>query len=309
MAITYLEISYPNFALGAIIDPEEANQNNYEIVNKINDNINLSNTSEENINKLFSIKSDITYVDNKISNLAGTGRTTQTIKSNYDNLINHKTSPDHDHRYYTKTLLDGGQLDNRYYTEKEIDTKINTLNSKDDSIINMINNHKTSIDHDNRYYSKTQLDAGQLNRLYYTKEELIPWLRGGDTNRIEEVYTIVTSNNGDGTFNYTDGTNAYIGEIDMNGYQIFKLKDGIYEMGTNRVEIIINDTIRRSAKSGGLVEISPSEVALSSPEGNGVEVTIIYYERLGMAAEYNIKISKEKPPKNFGKNLWFDEIE
>lgn len=46
MAITYLEISYPNFTLGQIIDPEEANQNNSEIVEKINtfiDDINASN--------------------------------------------------------------------------------------------------------------------------------------------------------------------------------------------------------------------------------------------------------------------------
>ena len=35
--INYLELSYPNFVLGQIIDPDEANQNNSDIVNKINE--------------------------------------------------------------------------------------------------------------------------------------------------------------------------------------------------------------------------------------------------------------------------------
>lgn len=35
--VTYLQISYPNFVLGTTIDPAEANQNNYEIVTKINE--------------------------------------------------------------------------------------------------------------------------------------------------------------------------------------------------------------------------------------------------------------------------------
>ncbi len=34
--------------------------------------------------------------------------------------VNHKSSNDHDGTYYTKTLLDNGQLDTRYFTESEI---------------------------------------------------------------------------------------------------------------------------------------------------------------------------------------------
>lgn len=37
-------------------------------------------------------------------------------------LTTHKTSSDHDARYYTETELDAGQLDTRYYTETEVDT-------------------------------------------------------------------------------------------------------------------------------------------------------------------------------------------
>jgi hypothetical protein len=65
-----------------------------------------------------------TEIDTKVTDLGGTGRTTETIKGNADTLATHKSSGDHDTRYYTKTLLDGGQLDNRYYTETEIDNKL-----------------------------------------------------------------------------------------------------------------------------------------------------------------------------------------
>ncbi len=55
-----------------------------------------------------------------------------------------------DARYYTRTLLDGGQLDSRYYTETELDGG----------------------QLDNRYYTETELDAGQLDNRYYTETEL-----------------------------------------------------------------------------------------------------------------------------------------
>jgi len=44
-------------------------------------------------------------VDAIASDLAGAGRTTQTIKGNYDNLETHKGSSDHDSRYFTKTEI------------------------------------------------------------------------------------------------------------------------------------------------------------------------------------------------------------
>lgn len=41
-------------------------------------------------------------------------------------LTTHKTSSDHDGRYYTETELNAGQLDTRYYTETEIDANLVT---------------------------------------------------------------------------------------------------------------------------------------------------------------------------------------
>ena len=55
-----------------------------------------------------------------------------------------------DNRYYTETELNNGQLNNLYYTETEL------------------NNGQL----DTRYYSETELDAGQLDNRYFTETEL-----------------------------------------------------------------------------------------------------------------------------------------
>lgn len=308
MAVTYLEISYPNFALGAIIDPEEANQNNYEIVTKINDNIRLTNDNENKVKDLYSVKADLSYVNSRLDNLSGNGRTVETVKGNYDSIVKHKTSTDHDYRYYIKTEIDGKLLN----LSGENRTN-QTIKGNYDNLIE----HKKSKDHDNRYYIKDEINAiisnhktyGDHDHRYYTKDELTPWLKGGDTKIHEEVYVIVNPNNGDGTFTYTKNGVPIEGMLTEEGYQIFNLMDGMYTVGSNRVEIIINDTLRRSQKSGGLIEIDEKRVALTSPEGQGAEITIKYYERIGMMAEYNIKLGITKPPQNNGNTMWFEELE
>ncbi len=47
MSISYFQISYPNFVLNQIIDPDEANQNNYDISEKINEIIDETNLNIE----------------------------------------------------------------------------------------------------------------------------------------------------------------------------------------------------------------------------------------------------------------------
>lgn len=193
------------------------------------------------------------------------------LTSGVNALEAHKMSGDHDFRYFTKTQLTNGILDERYYT-------------------------------------RAQLDQGQLNHLYYTKEDLVPWLRGGDTLTREEVFIITNPNNGDGTFTYSVDGELYTGVLGDAGEQHFELQDGVYAVGSNRLVVWINDTLRRTAKSGGLVEIDERTFALDPPEGAGAEVTAEYHERLGIAAEYNIKLSEEKPPKSDGRTMWFEVI-
>lgn len=148
-----------------------------------------------------------------------------------------------------------------------------------------------------------------LNDRYYTKEQIAPWIRGGDTVIKEEVFTILTSNNGDGTFTYSKDGRQVISQLTIEGYQVFHLTQGTYELNTNRVEVIINDTLRRSVVSGGIVELSKNSFVLTSPEENGAEITVKYYERIGFTPEYNIKLDVNKPPTNDNKTIWFEIIE
>ena len=185
-------------------------------------------------------------------------------------LNTHKTSADHDARYYTETELNNGALDARYYTE-------------------------------------TELNAGQLNTLYYTKAQLEGFLGGGDTNIIEEVFMIINQDNLDGTFTYNDGTQDIIGTISPEGYLVFVLQEGDYVLGENRIECIIDHSLRKSVASGGLIEISETEIATTSTYKSGTELTFRYYQRIAVAAEYNIKLNTLKPPLNSGRNMWFEE--
>jgi len=106
-------------------------------------------------------------------------------------LATHKTSSDHDGRYYTETELNAGQLDTRYYTETEIGVLdaanvkltgnqtvagVKTFSSSPiiptpttdmqaatkayaDGVTQALATHKTSADHDGRYYTESETDT------------------------------------------------------------------------------------------------------------------------------------------------------
>lgn len=151
---------------------------------------------------------------------------------------------------------------------------------------------------------KTLID--KLNTQYYTKDELAQYLQGGDTSVGIEVFTIVSSNNGDGTFTYNNGTTDIVGQLTTKGYQVFTLANGTYDLGQNRVEAYINDTLHRSAASGGLVEIAPDKVALTQPADVGTEITIKYYERISLGGEQSIVLSTIQPQRTANRSiLWF----
>lgn len=209
-------------------------------------------------------------VPDTISNIHTRVNTNQTSISSVSTALNtHKTSSDHDGRYYTETELNNGALDSRYYTE-------------------------------------TELNNGQLDSRYYTKDYLANWLNGGETIIHEEVFTIVNPNIGDGTFTYTiNGVDNIVGTLLGNGEQVFALTDGYYDVGMNRLEVTVNDTLRRSVASGGVIEVGPQAFALTTPEGSGAEITVKYYEKIALAGEYNTIIGDTKPPANNGRTLWF----
>lgn len=75
------------------------------------------------------------YTKAQVDALAGTGRTTETIKGAYDALTAHFSDGSaHVALFYTKTQLDGGQLDTRYPTRSDLasaiaDAALGTLSS------------------------------------------------------------------------------------------------------------------------------------------------------------------------------------
>lgn len=128
-----------------------------------------------------------------------------------------------DIRYYTKSQLDAGQLDTRYYTESEVLTllggkansshthnlsDLNASGATANQVIKFIGGVWTpsddlnNTDHgalgglgdddhaqyhndargDIRYYTKTQLDAGQLDTRYFTETEVNSALSTNATN-------------------------------------------------------------------------------------------------------------------------------
>jgi hypothetical protein len=176
-----------------------------------------------------------------------------------------------------------------------------TIQTLIESLKNYIDTHKNS---KNNPHGVT---AAQLN--VYTKNELAPYLQGGDTLIRYEVFTIVSSNNGDGTFSYKDKNNTmYTGALTAEGYQVFSFKKGVYDMGLNRVECLVGDTLHRSVESGGLQEVSNTKVALTIPEGNGAEITFKYFERIGITGEHNLVVGNVQPPTSGGNTVWFKVV-
>ena len=94
---------------------------------------------------------------------------THETEHNVDNLhelVQTKANEDHvHHEVYSKMELEGGILDDRYYTQREIAALLDKIQRalKDKSPVG----HKHT-----KYYTKESLDSGQLNDLYFTRKEL-----------------------------------------------------------------------------------------------------------------------------------------
>ncbi|MGV8982152.1 hypothetical protein [Clostridium sp.] len=222
-----------------------------------------------------------------------TGLTGELLQAVYDKAPN-------DIKTYINTVLIPSLLGTNLpltpidgLTGTDIQTVLQALKTLTDS--NKTNSDLLLNNHKNNTSNPHVVTANQLG--VYTKGELDPFLRGGDTLIKVEVFTIVNSNLGDGTFSYSDKNAAIkIGSLDVEGHQLFTLQDGFYDLGSNRIEAVINDTLQRSVASGGLEELSPTVVSLTSPEGVGAEITLKYYERLGVVGTGLIIMSNTPGP-------------
>lgn len=142
---------------------------------------------------------------------------------------------------------------------------------------------------------------------YMTRDELAPYLQGGDTQVRVDIFKIISGNNGNGTYTYTLNGVEQVGSLDNEGRQILVLS-GSYDMGVNHIEALIDDTLHRSSASGGLVEIDGNTIKLTDVLASGQEVTVKYYERIGIAGEHNVVVGEQKPPPTRGATLWFKVV-
>lgn len=124
----------------------------------------------------------------------------------------------------------------------------------------------------------------------------------------QEVYTIVNSNLGDGTFSYTVNGGTVIGTLGSSGEQIFTLTQGSYVTGQNRLEALINDTLMRSAASGGLVELSTTTFEIVAPQAAGVEITAKYFESMDITNERAVIYSDTEPTTDLTSKIWFKVV-
>jgi hypothetical protein len=99
------------------------------------------------------------------------------LNEHYSSVIH-----DHDALYYTKAELDNGQLDSRYYSEAEIDTRFGNYYDKTELDSGQLDTRyytESEIDSTfSAYYSKAQLDNGQLDSRYYMEAEVDTKLGG-----------------------------------------------------------------------------------------------------------------------------------
>ncbi len=184
MSIADLVLSFPDFQAGAVIDPEEFDQNNNEIMAKTNELVSQVNDlvtmDVENVKLIGNqtIAGVKTFSSPPVVPTPTTDMQVSTKKYVDDAgvtqsslLTTHKFSTDHDGRYYTKAQVgerDSGLAtnlnthkestdhDGRYYPRSETDGKdLAVLNAG----INNLVAHKASTDHDGRYYTETEVDA------------------------------------------------------------------------------------------------------------------------------------------------------
>lgn len=109
MAVTHLTISFPDFQLNTTIDPEQFDTNNLEILTKINELVDLFNTTDNRVVTLETFKTDTeTALDDRY------------VKS----------------EVYTKDETDGKyRLISESYTKSEVDNKVfGTDNIANDAI-------------------------------------------------------------------------------------------------------------------------------------------------------------------------------
>ena len=175
VSINQVQIPYPDFKLHEIIDPEQFDLNNAELQNKINAVITVLNQITDSI-------TDGSSGADKISLTAISPFISTKLQSFLEEVIarlQSTTDGSSGADFIASTSIPGvtgttvqTQLESLKAILDSIQSQVNNNTSSVASLQGQINTHKTSADHDTRYYTKAQLDSGQLDSRYYTEAEI-----------------------------------------------------------------------------------------------------------------------------------------
>ncbi len=281
-----LVLSYPQFVLGEIINPDHANQNNYDITNKVNEFINdveLTRQMVEDAQEDATSAIDIANSkgDQAINTANSAVTTAETAEAKADSAV------------ITANAADG-----------KADTAIITANTAlGQDITEPYSGALGAFRVANEANFNVSVAITAANEAIAAAEQAITDATNfaGNTEICYDVFSIVNANNGDGTFTYNNGTDDIIGDLTGEGYQQFVLTDTYYK-NRNRIEATINDTLTRSQASGGLEEVGvdgelTNLVNITYPVDAGSEITFKYYRQISLGgkhgASHNIGASDE----------------
>lgn len=120
-----------------------------------------------------------------------------------------------------------------------------------------------------------------------------------DTKLVTEIYTIVNPDEGDGNFSCKDGDgNTRHFPLTNEGYPVFYLEEGSYQMFRNQISLMIDDCLYRSVASGDLTELGETRIQLNEQLKSGQKVTITYSNVVRIGNPYPRIFINDNAPDN-----------
>lgn len=128
-----------------------------------------------------------------------------------------------------------------------------------------------------------------------------------DSKFIEEAFTILTTDNGDGTFTYVNDQGQQRKKpLTQVGF-VFELDKGSYLMGRGYLEVYIDNILYRSVLNGGLTEISERKFRVNEKLTEGQVVNVKYIEWLRIGNPYpRFFLNDEEPEGAEIGDIWID---
>lgn len=260
-------------------------------VDTYNTNHKLS-TSTDHDNRYYTeteIDSKETSLNNSINNLAGNGRTTETVKGNADSIANHKVSGDHDTRYFTKdqlqSIADGSSgADNIKATPINANSG-NTVQAQLEWLLTQIAVAATGSIPDGSI-TEAKLAQALIDKINAALSNvgvlttLLTTNKTSSVNAINEVFTLLNNHKNDNTIHVTKDNTLQTG---LNADEIDSCHAGVL---ANNVFKIPSNIV-----SGDIFYVNASNQVSRLPKGLDGQ-TIVYSGGLPMLGHSGVQIAQ-----------------